>query len=95
MGEVQREIDGIKWREQREHEEKAYFDYIEAQLIGISVSRLFSSSSNYPKLHEVYPTIFKNDPQIEEENQQKTDISVIRFLQFAELHNQKFNKRGE
>ena len=30
MGEVQREIDGIKWREQREHEEKAYFDYIEA-----------------------------------------------------------------
>ena len=41
-----------------EAQEKATYDYILADLIGKSVSRLYSSSNTMPDIAEVYPSLF-------------------------------------
>ena len=70
-------------------QEQAYFDYTLADLIGRSVARMYSKTNEYPEIQEIYPALF------EEEKQKKQDeLSVIRFKQFADAYNRKFEKGG-
>lgn len=81
--EVERYIDGAVWR----IKQQAQFDYCLADLIGLSVGRLFNKNNSYPAIEEVYPTLFKKEI---EESQQEEDItmkSINNFLQFANQHN--------
>ena len=76
-----------------EQQKQASFNYILADLIGRSISRLYNSSNKMPTIAEVYPTLFDNE-QIEQAAQQrKTDLSVLRLKQFAQFHNSKI--KGE
>ena len=76
-----------------EQQKQASFNYILADLIGRSISRLYNSSNKMPTIAEVYPTLFYNE-QIEQAAQQrKTDLSVLRLKQFAQFHNSKI--KGE
>lgn len=95
LAEVIREIESYKRIEKRKAQEKASFDYILADLIGRSVSRIHSSSNHLPKLAEIYPSLFEAE-EIEEQIQQKKDeLSAIRFKQFAQAFNKKVRTDNE
>lgn len=72
----------------RERQDKASFDYQLSNLIGISVSRLFSSDSKFPEIYDVYPTIF--DPPSEEDIAMSEAMKMkARMIEYTEQHNAK------
>lgn len=92
IAEVIRAIESKKRQQKAEAQEKAVFDYILADMIGRSVSRIYSSSNHMPQLNEVYSTLFDSE-EIEAQQQAKRDeLSALRFKQFAQSFNKKFNK---
>ena len=96
LGEVQREVRSKIKVQKIEARERASFDYIQAQLITKGVSMVLGDKSEYPKLEEVYPGLF--DEVIEESKakaqEYKTNLSALRFKQFAQSHNKNFKNRG-
>lgn len=89
VAELVRAFDSYKRRQREKAQERASFDYILANLIGRSVSRLYSEENRYPDIGEVYPSLFDNT-QIEDKKKARQDkISAIRFRQFADFHNKK------
>lgn len=94
LAELIRVFESDKRRRKTEAQERASFDYILADLIGRSVSRIYSSSSVYPDISEIYPTLF-DSAKIEEAKQQKAnELSAARFRQFANSFNKHFNDKG-
>jgi hypothetical protein len=90
IAEIQRTINSKIRVKKAETQERATYDYILADLIGRSISRLYSSSATYPNIGEMYPTIFDAE-EIEKQKQEKQmELSVLRFKQFANSHNGKF-----
>lgn len=89
VAEIQRAEESYNRCVEYRQKEKAQFDYILADLIGISVSRLLDENAKYPSLHEVYPSLYK-----EELEQDKTKASIARFLAYAQAHNKKMEKEG-
>lgn len=77
---------------ERERKEKAYFDYILADIIGHSVGRLFDEKSTYPCIEDIYSDLYNSKERQEEKQKQQEQISILRFKQFAENLNRKFNK---
>lgn len=72
----------------RERQNKASFDYQLSNLIGISVSRLFSSDSKFPEIYDAYPTIF--DPPSEEDLAMVEAMKMkARMIEYTEQHNAK------
>ena len=68
-------------------QEKAAYDYILADIIGRSISRLYASSNHYPHIADVYTTLFDKQALEDKEQERRAELSVMRFKQFAELHN--------
>ena len=94
IAEVEREITATQKRQKAEKQEKALFDYTLADLIGRSVSRIYSKSNTMPDIIEVYPKVF-DVKEIEEKKQEnKNMLSALRFKQFANFHNKKFKEGG-
>lgn len=93
LAEVNRHIKSCNRLQKAKLKERATMDWLLADLIGRSVSRIYSSSAKMPDVIEAYPEIFKEDTEaIQEERERKQDeLSVLRFKQFA----QSFNKRFE
>lgn len=94
FAELTRYFESRKRVEEKRLQEKASFDYIQAQLITRGISCLFSSSAQMPKVYEVYPTLFEAEIIKQNEANKRVELSAARFKQFAETHNKKFN-RGE
>jgi hypothetical protein len=93
LAELRRALASKKRLLRQQAQERASFDYILADLIGRSVSRIHSSSNKFPEIAEVYPALF-NDEQIQEAKAQKqAELNIARFKQFADNHNRNF-KRG-
>lgn len=73
---------------------KAQFDYILADLIGISVGSKFSDKIEYPTIEKAYSGLF--DEQKEENNNEEViaQNNINRFMEFALKHNAMM-KKGE
>ena len=95
IAELTRAIASKKRIQKQQAQEKASFDYILADLIGRSISRLYSSSVTVPEIAEVYPSLFDSE-EIEEKKQEKRDeLSILRFKQFAQTYNKNIEKEVE
>lgn len=90
--ELERAIQSKKAIQEREAKEKATFDYILADLIGRSVGRVYSSSNKMPDISEVYPTLFDSEEIKQKKQEQKQQLSALRFKQFTHSFNSQFNK---
>ena len=90
LAEVSRVIEAYNRRKRREDKDRAINNYILADLIGASVGRLFKG--NYPAIEEVYPSLFDEETNSEKAQAQKDELSVQRFLLFAQQFNQNFRK---
>lgn len=89
LAEVIRAVESYNRRYKAAERQQAAYDYILADAIGKSVSRIYSSSATMPKLYELYPALF-NSAEIQAQEQTRRDeLSAIRFRQFAQAHNNK------
>ena len=87
-GEMLRFMKAYSNRLLRERQDKAFFDYQLSNLIGISVSRLFSSDSKFPEIHEAYPSIFE-PPSTDEIAMAEAMRMKARMVEYTEQHNAK------
>lgn len=92
IAELIRQIDSIKRIRQRELQEKAHFDYKLADLIGVSISRVYNSANTMPDISQVYPTIFDSEEVEAIKCRQQDELSALRFKQFASSFNQRYTK---
>ena len=92
IAELDRLIESKKRIQKREQQDKASFDYILADLIGRSMARLYSSSAHMPEISVAYPTLFDSEEIQEKKQEKKDELSALRFKQFAQSYNKKFNK---
>ena len=91
LAEVVRFVESKQRIQKIQAQEKATFDYRLADLIGSSISRIYSSTGHMPTIEEAYPTLFDTQAIQEQQQQQKDQLSAIRFKQFAESYNKRFN----
>lgn len=93
-GEVVRAIESRNRQKLVETQEKASYDYIQAQLIVKGISIVLGDKSAFPQIQEAYPGIFDNIQEEQEEKiqQKKNELSALRFKQFAQSYNNRFNK---
>lgn len=95
IGELERFIDSKQRQEEHRLKERATMDYTLALLIGRAVQG--SSEENpFPELYEIYPKLFFEElkKREEEKEEQMAQLSAIRFIQFAESFNSKFDKEA-
>jgi hypothetical protein len=95
LGELDRYIDSRKRQEEHRLKERATMDYTLALLIGRAVAG--SSEENpFPDLYEVYPALFFEEHKQKEETEadRLSELSALRFIQFAESFNSKFDKEA-
>ena len=90
LAELVRAIDSKKRQQRVEAQQHAVFDYIQAETIGRSIARLYSSSNRMPQLYDVYPSLFDSEEAEAQKQAQKTELSALRFKQFAIAYNSKF-----
>jgi hypothetical protein len=92
--EVARAIESYNRRTQKETQEKASFDYIQAQIIVKGISVVLSGKGTMPTIQEAYPNIF--DDVIAEQNKEleetKMKLSALRFRQFAQSYNNRYKE---
>lgn len=74
-----------------EAKERATFDYIHAQLIGRAFACNMASEATFPPIEEVYSSLFLDQEMIQQKHEQQQSLSALRFIQFAESFNRKFD----
>lgn len=93
LGEIERYIKSYVRSKKVELQEKAQMDYIQASLIIKGVAMVMGSKEPFPNLQEAYPTLFEDVGQNQEEMmKKKQELSALRFKQFAQSYNSRFNK---
>lgn len=65
-----------------------------ADLIGKSVGRIYNSANVMPDISEVYPSLFDSVEIQEKKQENKDELSALRFKLFAESFNKKFEDKG-
>lgn len=94
IAEIFRYIESKKRVQKQRSQEKAIFDYKLAELVGVSVSRIYSKSVSMPPIEKAYPAFF-DKKEIEELRQEKKDeLFALRFKQFANAFNKNFGEGG-
>ena len=92
LAELTRLIDSKRRIQKAQSQERASFDYILADLIGRSVSRVYNSSNKMPEISEAYPTLFDSKQIEEKKAEKKAELSALRFRQFANSYNKRFKE---
>ena len=94
-GEVNRSIESRNRIKRMETQEKASYDYILANLIVKGVGITLGSKASFPSLQESYPGVFDDVIKEQEEKiqEQKTNLSALRFRQFAQSYNNRFKNK--
>ena len=93
LGELHRAIKSKARVRKIEAREKASFDYTLAQLIGRACGMAFGSiKSEFPDIGTVYPTLYDSEEIKQRKQEKQAELSALRFKQFAESFNQRFNK---
>lgn len=92
IAELERAVASAKRIQKAQAQEKASFDYILADLVGRSVSRIYNSSNKMPDISAVYPSLFDSKEVEEKKAEQKAKLSALRFKQFANSYNSRFKE---
>lgn len=87
IAEIKSYINSRIERENESFKNQAILYYKLADLIGASVSRLFSKQAKYPKIEKVFPGIFEEE-KIDPAEQYKADL-----FSWANAHNEKLKRK--
>jgi hypothetical protein len=91
LAELERAFDSRKRVLKAQAQERASYDYILADLIGRSIARVYSSANSMPDITSAYPSLFDNEEIKEKKVEKRNELSILRFKQFADSYNKKFN----
>jgi hypothetical protein len=74
------------------NQEKATYDYIQATLIIKGVGIALGSKEEFPTVEQAYPGIFEDlvEKKQDELQAKKDELSALRFRQFAQSYNKKW-----
>ena len=86
LREVIRAVEAKQKVEKLELKQRAIFDYKHAQLISIGFA------NKLPEIWDMYPTLFNSEEEKQKREQKQAELSVLRFINFAESHNKKFTE---
>jgi hypothetical protein len=94
LAEINRQISSRNRVMRIRAQEKASFDYIQANLIIKGISRILGDKGEYPTIIEAYPKLFDDvaEQQQAKIQKQKDDLSALRFKQYANFHNKKYKE---
>ena len=93
IGELSRAIRSKIRVQKANAREKASYDYTLAQLIGRACGMAFGTvKSEFPEISGVYPMLFDSEEIKRKKQEKQAELSALRFKQFAESFNQRFNK---
>ena len=93
IAELVRAVKSVQRVKKFEAQQKASFDYTLAQAIGRACGIAFGSiKSEFPDISGLYPTLFDSAEVKQKKQEQKAELSALRFKQFAESFNQRFHK---
>jgi hypothetical protein len=95
LAEINRQIESYNRVYKLEQQEIATHNYILADLIGRSISRVYSSANHMPEIYEAYPTLFDSKETEEKRAEQKAELSALRFKQFAQAYNKKYKEAAK
>lgn len=90
IAEIDRLIESKERVYKAEQKQRANYDYILGDLIGRSIGRLYNSNNTYPEIHQMYPDLFDAKEAEEQKRARQNELSALRFKQFANAHNKKF-----
>jgi hypothetical protein len=95
IAEIQREVKSVIRVRKLESQEKASYDYILANLIVKGVAKCLGDKSEYPTIEKAYPNLFDDIAAEREQKiqEQKMNLSAIRFKQFAQSYNKNFKNK--
>lgn len=95
VGELDRYVSSRQRQEKHKLKERATMDYTLALLIGRAVKGS-DEEHPFPELYEVYPELFLEEAKVKEQTEadKRTQLSAIRFIQFAESFNSKFDEEA-
>ena len=83
LSQVTRYVESYNKLKENQMQEKAYFDYQLANLIGMSVARLLSKGAKYPTFEKAYPFVNKdNDNEVDES--WEMEKQHLKLLEWAE-----------
>lgn len=93
--EIVRAIESKNRVKRVEAQEKASYDYVLANLIAKGVSIVLGDKTPFPTIQEAYPTLFDDvfKKQEEKVQEQKMNLSALRFRQFAQSYNDRFKDK--
>jgi hypothetical protein len=93
--EVNRFIESRNRVRRMEAQEKASYDYVLASLIVKGVSITLGDKSSFPTIQEAYPGVFEDVVKAQEEKiqEQKMNLSALRFKQFAQSYNDRHKNK--
>ena len=86
---INRYVESYNKQQENQLQEKAYFDYQLANLIGMSVARLLSKDAKYPTFEKAYPFINK-DANAEVDEDWEMEVQHNKLREWAEQINKKF-----
>lgn len=95
VGEVIRALESRKRIIKLEAQKEAQNIYVLANLIGKSVSRIYSSNNRMPEINEIWPNLFNDDEIQDKRQEQKDKLSIARFKAFSDNFNARFKKEAE
>lgn len=95
FAEFNRAIDSHNRKLKLQEQKQASFDYVLADLIGRSIARIYNSSNTLPPLAKVYPSLFNGEEIEEKVAEQRDNLSVARFKQFAQAYNNAYKEMGK
>lgn len=88
IGELSRAIKSKLRVQKMEARQKASYDYTLAQMIGRACGMAFGTiKTEFPDIASVYPTLFDSEEIKQKKQEQKAELSALRFKQFADSFN--------
>ena len=95
VAEIQRATKSIARVKKIEAQEKASYYYTLANLIAKGVAKVLGDKSDYPKIEEVFPSLFADTVEEREaaSEEQRMSLSALRFKQFAQSYNKKLKNK--
>lgn len=92
LAELTRLLESKKRTLKEQAKERASYDYILADLVGRSISRVYNSSNKMPSIEEAYPTLFDTEAIQEQKATKQTELSALRFKMFAKSFNDRYKE---
>jgi len=94
IAEAERAIKAYNKRQRKAEQRQASYDYILVNTLSKNISVILSGKGQAPTLQEAYPNLFTELLEDQEQKiaDKKAELSALRFKQFAQSYNKKFNK---